>query len=112
MPWRRRRDRPCRQRPRAACLQASTPRAQGLRKPEGSRIEASLDLGRGAVGRTLVVDPADLQVIALLSPLEGELDVGVLGNTAAPVGREHVLAVILEGQLLDEMRRNDLALGV
>src|SRR5882672_8851863 len=78
----------------------------------GSRTAASLKLRRGGVGRALVVDPADLQVIALLAALEGELDVRVLGNAAAPVGREHVLAVILEGELLDEMRRNDFALGV
>src|SRR5207248_11615301 len=85
---------------------------QGLRKPDRSRIAASLDLRRGGVGRALVVDPADLQVIALLAALERELDVGVLGNAAAPVGREYVLAVMLEGKLLDEMRGNDLAFGV
>src|SRR5258705_4280982 len=99
-------------RPRAACSQASTPRAQARRTPHRSRIAASLDLRRGGVGRALVVDPAYLQVIALLAALEGELDVGVLRDATAPIGREHVLAVIFEGQLLDEMRRNDLALGV
>src|SRR5882757_8191027 len=86
--------------------------APALPRQMGSRIPASLNFRRGGVGRALVVDPADLQVIALLAALEGELDVRVLGNAAAPVGREHVLAAILEGQLLDEMRGNDFALGV
>src|ERR1700730_9096918 len=76
------------------------------------QTSASLNLRRGGVGRALVVDPADLQVVAFLAALERELDVRVLGNAAAPVGREDVLAVIFEGELLDEMRRNDLALGV
>ncbi len=71
-----------------------------------------MNLRRGAVGRALVVDPADLQLAVLLAALEGELDIGVLGDAAAPVGDEHWLAVIFEGQHLDEMWRNDLALGV
>src|SRR5712671_659820 len=71
-----------------------------------------LNLRRGRISCTSIVDPADLEVVALLAALEAELDVGVLGDAAAPVGDEHALAVIFEGQLLDEMRRNDLALGV
>src|SRR5690242_16450587 len=96
----------------AGCPQASGPRAQARRKPDRSRIAASLDLRRGGVGGALVVDPAYLQFVALLAALEGELDIGVLGNAAAPVGREHVLAVMFERELLDEVRWNDLALGV
>src|SRR3981189_3797277 len=71
-----------------------------------------LNLRCGRISCTLIVDPADLEVVALLAALEAELDVGVLGDAAAPVGDEHALAVIFEGQLLDEMRRNDLALAV
>src|SRR3954453_2421205 len=71
-----------------------------------------LNLRRGRISCTLVVDPADLEIVALLAALEAELDIGVLGDAAAPVGDEHALAVIFEGQLLDEMRRNDLALGI
>src|SRR5206468_7612221 len=63
-------------------------------------------------GGALVVGPADLQLVALLPALERELDVGVLGDAATPVGDEHRLAVIFEGQLLDEMRRDDLALRI
>src|SRR3954464_8592487 len=86
--------------------------AQRLATRTGWRKIASLNLRRGGVGRALVVDPADLQIVTLLAALEGELDVRVFRNAAAPVGGEHVLAVIFERQLLDEMRRNDLALGV
>src|SRR4051812_23038505 len=86
--------------------------ARGRPRQMGSRTPASLNLRRGAVGGALVVDPAYLQVVVLLGALEGELDIGVLGNAAAPVGDEHTLAVMLEDELLDEMRRNDLALGV
>src|SRR3954462_11332772 len=82
------------------------------RKQAGSRTAVSLNLRRGGIGRTLVVDPAHFQIVALLAALEGELDIGVLGDAAAPVGGEYLLAVIFEGQLLDEMRRNDIALGV
>src|SRR6202158_5216525 len=71
-----------------------------------------LNLRRGRVALALVVDPADLQVVALLAALEAELDIGVLGDGRAPVGDEYAFAVIFKGQLLDEMRRNDLALGV
>src|SRR3982074_3880614 len=71
-----------------------------------------LNLRRRRISCALIVDPADLEVVALLAALEGELDVGVLGDAAAPVGDEHRLAVILEGQLLDEMRRDDLALRI
>src|SRR5258708_38010391 len=81
-------------------------------KQHGLRTARSLNLRRGGVGRALVVDPAEFQVVALLAALEAELDIGVLGDAAAPVGDEHGLAVILEGQLLYEMRRYDFALGV
>src|SRR5437762_13166860 len=84
----------------------------GSRKENASKQKPLLNLRRGRIGRTLVVDPADFQVIALLATLEAELDVGVLGDRRSPIRDEDALAVILEGQFLDEMWRNDLALGV
>jgi hypothetical protein len=71
-----------------------------------------LNLRHDRIGRALVVDPADFQVVALIAALEAELDIGVLGDGRAPVRDEDVLAVMLEGQLLDEVRRNDPAVGV
>src|SRR3981189_1946060 len=71
-----------------------------------------LNLRRRRISWALIVYSTDLQIVALLAALEAELDVGVLGDAAAPVGDGHALAVIFEGQLLDEVRRNDLALGV
>src|SRR3954464_6588733 len=73
---------------------------------------SSSDLRRGLVGAALVVGPAYFEVVTLLAALECEFDVGVLGDAAAPVGDEHRLAVIFKGKLLDEMRRDDFALGV
>src|SRR5258705_993861 len=70
------------------------------------------DLCRGGVGRAFIIDPTDLEVVAFLATLEGEFHIRVLGDAAAPVSDEHRLAVIFEGQLLDEVRRNDLALDV
>src|SRR6202022_1371891 len=86
--------------------------ARARPRPDGSRIAVSLNLRRRRVGCALVVDPADLEVVALLGALEAELDIGVLGDRRSPVGDKDVVAVMFEGQLLDEMRRNDLALGV
>src|SRR6478672_11276612 len=112
MPWRRLPDRPCRWHEPARHLTMPAWPARARRKRDGLRIAVSLNLRRGGVGRALVVDPAYFQIVALLAALEGELDIGVLGDAAAPVGHEHRLAVIFEGQLLDEVRRDDLALGV
>src|SRR4051794_36570122 len=107
MPSRRTPDQSCRrQRPTTRL----TMPARAPAKQDGWRIAVSLNLRRGGIGRALVVDPAHFQIIALLAALEGKLDIGVLGDAAAPVGHEYRLAVIFEGQLLDEMRRNDLAL--
>src|SRR6185369_11973553 len=72
-------------------------------------IAQLLDLYRGGIGLALVVDPANLQIIALAAALEAELDVGVLGDRRAPVGDEHRSPLMLEGQFLDEMRRNQFA---
>src|SRR3954468_23133253 len=86
--------------------------ARGLSRQNGSWTARSLNFRRGGIGRALVVDPADFEIVALLAALEGELDIGILGDAAAPVGDEHRLAVIFEGQFLDEMCWNDFALGV
>src|ERR1700687_2047754 len=125
MPWRRRQGRVYRRRRRTACRQT-----QALPTPERARQQRPrqivsqvarqflrlrgplLNLRRGGIGRALVVDPADFQIVALLAALETELDVGVLRDRRTPVGNEYVFAVMFEGQLLDEMRRDDLALGV
>src|SRR5258706_14392311 len=71
-----------------------------------------LNLRRGGIGRAFIIDPADFQFVALLATLEAEFDVRVLGDAPAPVGDEHALAVIFEGQLLDEVRRGGLTLCV
>src|SRR5580692_6151219 len=89
-------------------------------RPNGSQIarlllrfpKGLLNLRGGRIALALVVDPADLQVVALLAALEGELDIGVLGDRRSPIRCEYWLAIIFEGQLLDEMRRDQLALGV
>src|ERR1700722_610521 len=73
---------------------------------------SSCNFRRGRIGCALVVDPADFQIVALLAALEAELDIGILGDRSTPVGNEYALAVIFEGQFLDEMRRNNLALRV
>src|ERR1700677_2690308 len=79
----------------------------------GSRwAQLLLNLGRGGIARTLVVDPADFQIVALVAALEAELDIGILGDGRSPVRDEHVPAVMFEGDLLDEMRRNDRAIGI
>jgi len=64
------------------------------------------------VGRALVVDPPDLEIVALGGTLEAELHIGVLRDRWAPIGEEHGLSVVLEGKLLDEMCRHDRALCV
>src|SRR5450631_1165656 len=112
MPWRRLPGWACRRRSPRALRRTSAPPARTRPRQDLSRIAASLNLRRGGVGSAFVVNPADLQVVTLLAALEGKLDIGVLGNAAAPVGDECRLAVILKGQLLDKMRRNDLAFGV
>src|SRR3954451_15326309 len=84
----------------------------------GSQIARSISLAFSSVetrrllnlcGRRIagafIIDPADLQIVALFATLEAELDVGVLGNGRSPVRDEYVLAVVFESQLLDEMRR-------
>src|ERR1700733_5166112 len=71
-----------------------------------------LNLRRGGIARALVVDPANFQVIALVGALEAELDIAILGDGRSPIRDEHVLAVMFESDLLDEMRRNDRTIGV
>src|SRR5262245_30757116 len=101
MPWHPPPDRSCRRRQRAAPRKAPR-RAPSRRTQRGSGYAASSsDLRSGGIACALVVGPADLQIVALLAALEGEFDIGVLGNAAAPVGQEHRLAVILERELLD-----------
>src|SRR6266851_5026411 len=120
MPWRRRQGRVRRRRRRTACRQTQALPTQERPKEIGSQVARSLlrsrelllNLRRGGIGRALVVDPADFQIVALLAAHETELDVGVLRDRRTPVGNEYVFAVMFEGQLLDEMRRDDLALGV
>src|ERR1700686_4121815 len=124
MPWRRRQGRVYRRGPRTARRQTQALPTQQLPKQQprqiGSQVARQLlrlrgpllNLRRGGIGRALVVDPADFQIVALLAALETELDVGVLRDRRTPVGNEYVFAVMFEGQLLDEMRRDDLALGV
>src|SRR6201987_5730225 len=69
----------------------------------------SLGLHRGGIALAFVVDPAHLQIIALVAALEAELDIGVLGDRCAPIGDKNFLAIMFEGQFLDEMRRNEFA---
>src|ERR1700716_864917 len=93
------------------------PPARGLPKQErprqnGSQVAGSLNLRRGGIGRTLVVDPADFQVVALLAAFKTEFDIRVLRNGRSPIRDKDTLAVIFEGQFLDEMWRNDLTFGV
>src|SRR6516164_11421058 len=108
MPWRRRRGPACPPRARMA-RRAPEQRAPAQQKQDGSATawtsslkSSSLNLCRGRVVRALVVDPADLDLVALVCALEGEFDIGVLGDGRAPIGEEHLLAVVLERQLLDE----------
>src|SRR4051812_47852432 len=70
------------------------------------RDRSSLYLRRGGVGGALVVDPAYPEVVTLLAALEGEFYVRVLGDRATPVCHEYGFAVVFEGQLLDEVRRD------
>src|SRR3954454_14103412 len=74
------------------------------------RDKTLLNLCRRRIADAFVIDPADFQIVTLLGTLEAELDVGVLGNGRSPVRDEYVLAVVFESQLLDEMRRDRLAL--
>src|SRR5436190_6271589 len=71
-----------------------------------------LYLCRRRIAGAFVIDPTDFQIVTLLATLEAELHVGVLGNGRSPVRDEYVLAVVFESQLLDEMRRDRLALGI
>src|ERR1700731_1065429 len=93
----------------ASWLQAST---RARPRPDGLEIAGSLNLRRGGIGLALVVGPADFQIVALVAAPEAEFDIGILGDRSAPIRNEHVSAVIFEGQSLDKMRRNNLALGV
>src|SRR4051812_29274405 len=77
-----------------------------------ARRATSLDLRHDGVGGALVVEPADLQVVALLGPFEGEFHVRVLGYPTAPVGDEDGLAVMFERKLLDEVGWNQFTFGV
>src|ERR1700681_664104 len=81
-------------------------------REERVKIKTLLNLRGGRIALALVVDPADFQLVALLAALEREFDVGVLGDGSTPIGDEYAFAVVFEGQFPDEMRRNDLALGV
>src|SRR5436309_847767 len=112
MPWHRRPGPGCLRRRSTTRRWTSAPPARARPRPNGSRIAVSLNLRRCRIGRALVVDPADLDVVPLLAAFEAELDVGVLRYRRSPVGDEDVLAAVFESQLLDEMRRNGLALGV
>src|ERR1700722_5204895 len=71
-----------------------------------------LDLERGSVGLALVVDPAYLQIVALVGALECEFDVRVLGDSCPPIGNENRPAVMFEREFLDEMRRDECALVI
>src|SRR5437879_12558911 len=84
----------------------------GSHEENASKQNLLLNLRRGGIGRALVVDPADFQILALLAALKAELDVRILGDGCAPVRDEDAFAVIFEGQFLDEVRRNSVALGV
>src|SRR3954453_15168127 len=79
-----------------------------------SSVETSrlLNLCGRRIAGAFIIDPADFQIVTLLAALEAEFDVGVLGNGRPPVCDEFVLAVVFESQLLDEMRRDRLALGI
>src|ERR1700761_7678467 len=87
-------------------------RARRWRKTGSLARALSADLCGGAIVRTLVVGPADLEVVALGAALEAELHIRIFRDRRAPIGEEHRLAVVLEGKLLDEMRRDDLSLRV
>src|SRR6202041_3798751 len=76
------------------------------------RILLLLDLERGSVGLALVVDPAYLQIVALVGALECEFDVRVLGDSCPPICNENRPAVMFERQFLDEMRRDECALVI
>src|ERR1700730_3588384 len=116
MPWPRRQGRVYRRRRRTACRQTQALPTQKRPGQIGSQVarqllrlrEPLLNLRRGGIGRALVVDPADFQIVALLAALETELDVGVLRDRRTPVGNEYVLAVMFEGQLLDEIDRKSV----
>src|SRR3984893_5753044 len=125
MPWPRRQGRVYRRRRRTARRPTQALPTQELPRQQrprqiGSQVARSLlrlrelllDLRRGGIGRALVVDPADFQIVALLAALEAELDVRILGDGHAPVRDEDAFAVIFEGQFPDEVRWNGLALGV
>ena len=64
------------------------------------------------IGRALVVDPADLDVVALVGAPEAELHIRILGDGRSPVGDENFPVAVLESQLLDEVRRNHRTLRV
>src|SRR5260370_42365317 len=81
-------------------------------REENASKKSLLNLRRGRIALALVVDPTDLQLVALPAALEAEFDIGVLGDRRAPVGDEHGLAVIFEGQFPDEVRGGDVALAV
>src|ERR1700755_604433 len=99
----------------AGCAIANTSarpdKTRGIADRRFMSAHALRDFRGGGVGCALVVNPADLEIVTLVAALEAELDIRVLGHRGAPVGHEHRLAVALEGQLLDEMRRDQLALG-
>src|SRR5690242_9337154 len=80
--------------------------------PRRGSFGTSLDLRGGVVGRALVVDPADSEIVALVRTLEAEFHIGVFGDCSAPIGEEYGLAVVLERKLLDEVGWNDLSLRV
>src|ERR1700726_2597140 len=103
MPWPRRQGRVYRRRRRTACRQTQAlPARQQRPRQIGSQVarhflrlrELLLYLRRGGIGRALVIDPADFQIVALLAALETELDVGVLRHRGTPVGNEYVFAVM------------------
>src|SRR6266566_3739710 len=118
MPLRPRPDRACRRPRQGGRRTTAVPSTQDRQRQDLSQIarwflrlrKPLLDLRRGRIGRALVVDPADFQIVALLAALEAELDIGILGHGRAPVGDEYAPAAMFEGQFLDKMRRNGLAL--
>src|SRR5688572_16623681 len=60
----------------------------------------------------LVVDPRHLHLVALVRTLELERQERILGDGRPPLSGQHCLAVVHGGHVLDEPRRNDLALRV
>src|SRR5258708_29547116 len=72
----------------------------------------SRDRGFGAVRVALVVEPGDFDLVALGAALETEGEHRVARYRLADLRVDHGLAVQLDGEILDEMHRHQLAVGV